>query len=167
MYCKWSNKIVHMRFIIFPELPLLSPQIMNLISSVHFSNIYTRAGKEKCKTQSHFHPNQISLWMLIFIFNFLSILSLVKIINRHEGSHKKQHTVRGVCQWFGRRDEVQNGACMWMTGKPSSVCHRLCTGPIWILRDDSDSLIILGNCTWWEETKHCKQCVLIIKQMAR
>ena len=29
-----------MRFIIFPELPLLSPQIMNLISSVHFSNIY-------------------------------------------------------------------------------------------------------------------------------
>lgn len=97
MYCKWSNKIVHMRFIIFPELPLLSPQIMNLISRVHFSNIYTKAGKEKCKTQSHFHPNQISLWMLIFIFNFLSIWSLIKIINRHGRSYKKQHTVRGVC----------------------------------------------------------------------
>ena len=166
MYCKWSNKIVHMRYIIFSELPLLSPQIMNLISSVHFSNISTRAGKEKFKTQSHFHPNQIGLWMLIFVFNFLSNLRLVKIINRPERSHKKQHTLRGVCPviWpMGWGTEW----CMHVDDWQTHVYHGLCTGPIWILKDDSDSLIILGNCTLWEETKHCKQCVLSIKQMAR
>lgn len=159
LYCKCSSKTVQISFIIFQNFFLLtSPNCIFQMSG--FQICCTGVGGQSviC-TSSHFDWRHVSVCMFIFVLKILNNSSQVKIINRWKEAAKGNMLLE---RWMWK------GASDWGWVPSSTTCTcGLHSGHLQKLRDISYALVILGNSTLWEKTKHWKRSLQTIKQMVR